>query len=89
MLAYLSITLLGCVGYGSIFLVTGLLFRNPLVPVVVVVVAVAGWELIHFLLPPAFKLFGVVYYLKGLIPIHLDEGPLAVVNASRRNNYSM
>jgi ABC-type transport system involved in multi-copper enzyme maturation permease subunit len=78
MLAYLSITLLGCIGYGSIFLVTGLLFRNPLVPVV----AVAGWELIHFLLPPALKLFGVVYYLKGLMPIPLDEGPLAVVVAS-------
>ena len=73
--AYLGITFLGCVGYGSLFLVTGLLFRNPLFPVVVV----AGWEMIHFLLPPAFKIFSVIYYLKGLMPIPLDEGPLAVL----------
>ena len=75
--AYLGITILGCIGYGSLFLMSGLLFRNPLFPVVVV----AGWEMIHFLLPPAFKIFSVVYYLKGLIPIPMDEGPLAVVVA--------
>lgn len=78
MFSYLGITLLATLGYGAIFLVTGLLFRNPLLPVA----AVAGWELIHFLLPPVLKSVGVIYYVKGLLPVPLDDGPLAVVVAA-------
>ncbi|PCJ20253.1 MAG: hypothetical protein COA96_15940 [SAR86 cluster bacterium] len=72
---YLGITLLACMGYGSVFMATGLLFRNPLIPIMVV----ASWELIHFILPPALKVFSIIFYLKGLLPIPLDEGPLAVI----------
>jgi len=36
--AYLGVTLLACIGYGSVFLAAGLLFRNPLIPTVVVLV---------------------------------------------------
>lgn len=74
---YLGIVLLASMGYGSLFLASGLLFRNTLIPVVVI----AGWEIIHFLLPPALKIFSIIYYLKGLLPIPLDEGPLAVIVA--------
>ncbi len=74
---YLGVTFLACLGYGSVFMATGLLFRNPLIPVAVI----AGWELIHFILPPALKVFSVIYYLKGLMPIPLTEGPLAVLVA--------
>jgi ABC-type transport system involved in multi-copper enzyme maturation permease subunit len=74
---YLGVTLLACMGYGSVFMATGLLFRNPLIPVVLI----AGWELIHFILPPALKIFSIIYYLKGLVPIPLDEGPLAIIVA--------
>ncbi len=74
---YLGITLLACMGYGSIFMATGLLFRNPLIPLVVI----AGWEFIHFVLPPALKIFSVIYYLKGLLPIPMDEGSLAIIVA--------
>lgn len=74
---YLGITLLACMGYGSVFMATGLLFRNPLIPIVVI----AGWEAIHFIMPPALKIFSIIYYLKGLLPIPLDEGPLAVIVA--------
>ena len=56
---------------------TGLLFKNPLIPIVVV----AGWEMLHFILPPALKVFSILYYIKGLLPIPLDEGPLAVIVA--------
>ena len=42
---------------------------------------IAGWEGIHFILPPALKIFSVIYYLKGLLPIPMDEGPLAVIVA--------
>lgn len=74
---YLGITLLGCMGYGALFMTTGLLFRNPLLPVA----AVAGWEIMHFVLPPMLKGFSVIHYLKGLMPIPIDEGPLAVIVA--------
>src|SRR3984885_6859680 len=38
--AYLGVTALACVGYGSIFLAAGLLFRNPILPATVVML----WE---------------------------------------------
>lgn len=74
---YLGVTLLACMGYGSVFMATGLLFRNPLIPVIII----AGWEIIHFILPPALKIISIIYYLKGLLPIPLDEGPLAIIVA--------
>ena len=74
---YLGIIFLASMGYGSVFLATSLLFRNPLFPLVLIV----GWETIHFILPPTLKLFSVIHYLKGLLPIPLDEGPLAVIVA--------
>lgn len=74
---YLGIVLLGSMGYGSVFMATGLWFRNPLIPIVVV----AGWEMLHFILPPALKIFSIIYYIKGLLPIPLNEGPLAVIVA--------
>ena len=74
---YLGIVFLGSMGYGAVFMATGLLFKNPLIPIVVV----AGWEMLHFILPPALKIFSILYYIKGLLPIPLDEGPLAVIVA--------
>lgn len=74
---YLGVTFLGCMGYGAVFMTTGLLFRNPFIPVVLI----AGWEVIHFILPPALKIFSIIYYLKGLVPIPLPEGPLAIIVA--------
>jgi len=74
---YLGIVVLGSMGYGAVFMTTGLLFRNPLIPIIVV----AGWEMLHFILPPALKVFSIIYYIKGLLPIPMDEGPLAVIVA--------
>lgn len=74
---YLGIIILGCMGYGSLFMATGLLLRNPFIPII----AIAIWEAIHFVLPPSLKLFSVMYYLKGLLPIPIDEGALAVIVA--------
>lgn len=76
LLAYLGVTVLACLGYGALFLILGLLFRNPILPIA----ALLGWEFLHFLLPPALKKFSVIHYLKGLVPIPLSEGPLAVVS---------
>lgn len=74
---YLGIIILACMGYGSLFMATGLLLRNPFIPILVIAV----WEAIHFVLPPSLKIFSVIYYLKGLLPIPFDEGALAVIVA--------
>ncbi|HEY0657426.1 MAG TPA: ABC transporter permease, partial [Pyrinomonadaceae bacterium] len=51
MLAYLGVTILACVGYGAVFLLVGLFFRNPIIPGLLLY----GWEWINFLLPPFLK----------------------------------
>jgi ABC-type transport system involved in multi-copper enzyme maturation permease subunit len=73
--AYLGVTLLACLGYGSVFLILGLLYRNPILPGAVVL----GWELIHFLLPALLKRISVIHYLRGLLALPMSEGPFAVL----------
>lgn len=75
LLTYLGIAVLGCAGYGAVFLLVGQLFRNPLVPAVGLWV----WEFINFLLPPLLKKISVVHYLRSLYPIPVAEGLFAVV----------
>ena len=67
MLAYVSATILACIGYGSIFLAAGVVFRNPLIPAAVILV----WESINSLLPSLLQKFSVIYYLKSLCPIQI------------------
>jgi ABC-type transport system involved in multi-copper enzyme maturation permease subunit len=80
--AYLGVTLLACVGYGSVFLAAGVLFGNPLIPTVVVL----AWEAASGFLPELLQKFSVIFYLKSLCPvgipeaIALDRGnPLALI----------
>ena len=75
MLQYLLVTALACVGYGALFLSIGLLFRNPVLPALMVY----GWELINFLLPPVLKKLSVIHYLQSISPIHVPEGPFAIL----------
>jgi ABC-type transport system involved in multi-copper enzyme maturation permease subunit len=74
-LTYLSITVLACVGYGAVFMVIGLFFRNPIIPAILLY----GWEFINFLLPPMLKKLSVVHYLHSLTPVPIPEGPFAIV----------
>ncbi|HEX8139803.1 MAG TPA: hypothetical protein VF544_19750 [Pyrinomonadaceae bacterium] len=74
-LTYLAITVLACAGYGALFLLIGLLFRNPVIPALLVY----GWEFINFLLPPVLKKLSVIHYLQSLMPLPLSEGPFAIV----------
>ena len=69
--AYLGVTLLACVGYGSIFLAAGLVFRNPIVPAAAVLI----WEAANPLLPALLKKFSVIYYLKSLCPVTIPLDP--------------
>jgi len=73
--AYLGVTLLACIGYGSVFLLVGLGFRNPIIPAVLIL----GWEWINFLLPPFLKQFSVIYYLESLCPVPIPEGPITIL----------
>ncbi|MFZ4794683.1 MAG: ABC transporter permease [Blastocatellia bacterium] len=74
-LAYESITILACFGYGAIFMFIGLFFRNPIIPALVVY----GWEWINFLLPPVLKKISIIHYLESQLPIPIDEGPFATI----------
>ena len=67
--AYLGVTLLACIGYGSVFLAAGLLFRNPLIPTVVVLV----WEAVNGFLPAILQQMSVIFYLKSLCPVAIPE----------------
>jgi len=69
--AYLGVTVLACVGYGSIFLAAGLLFRNPIVPAAIVLI----WEAANPLLPAMLKKLSVIYYLKSLCPVSIPVDP--------------
>jgi ABC-type transport system involved in multi-copper enzyme maturation permease subunit len=75
MLAYLGVTILACIGYGAVFLIVGLFFRNPIIPGLMLY----GWEWINFLLPPLLKKISVIHYLQSLVPVRMSEGPFAVL----------
>ncbi|MFN2115681.1 MAG: hypothetical protein ACK2T6_08190 [Anaerolineae bacterium] len=76
LLSYLLVTALAVMGYGALFLVIGVQFRNPILPALVIL----AWESIVFLLPPGLKHLSVVHYLEALMPLPMDEGPFAIVS---------
>jgi ABC-type transport system involved in multi-copper enzyme maturation permease subunit len=69
-LAYLGLTVLACVGYGSVFLLAGILARNPIIPAFVILF----WESLNIFLPPPLRQMSVIYYLASLIPIPRSMG---------------
>jgi len=75
LLAYLGVTILACIGYGAVFLIVGLFFRNPIIPGLLLY----GWEWINFLLPPLLKKLSVIHYLQSLVPVPMSDGPFAVL----------
>jgi hypothetical protein len=75
--AYLLVTVLAGVGYGAGFLLLGQLFRNPVIPAVVVLL----WESMNKVLPVPLKLISVVFYLEPLLPIEVPTKGLAALFA--------
>jgi len=63
--SYLGVTAAACLGYGSIFLAAGLLFKNPIIPAATVLV----WEGMNMFLPAALKKVSVIFYLQSLSPV--------------------
>ncbi|HVH87031.1 MAG TPA: hypothetical protein VM912_09915 [Terriglobales bacterium] len=67
LLAYLGVTALACMGYGSIFLMLSLLIKNPIIPAALVL----GWETFSPVLPSLAQRFSITYYLKQLCPVSI------------------
>ncbi len=62
---------LAAVGYGAVFLMCGLLFRNPMIPAAVVYV----WENLNPFLPALLKKISVIFYLTNLCPVEVPLPP--------------
>ena len=63
--AYLAIVGLACLGYGSVFLLLSMMFRNP-TPAALLVF---GWEAINPVMPSLLQKISVASYLRHLMPI--------------------
>jgi hypothetical protein len=74
---YVMSAALGCIGYGSVFLATGLVLRNPIIPAAVLL----GWEAINGFLPDILQKMSVFYYLQSLCPVPapVDESTPAIL----------
>lgn len=70
-LAYIGVTILGCIGYGAFFLIAGMFFRNPILPAAAILI----WETANPFLPSLLKHFSVIYYLKALCPVDIPTPP--------------
>jgi ABC-type transport system involved in cytochrome c biogenesis permease component len=68
---YVLVAALACAGYGAVFLVCGLVFRNPMIPAAVVWV----WENLNPFLPALLKKISVIFYLRSLCPVEVPAPP--------------
>jgi len=78
--SYMLVAALACFGYGAVFLMCGLLYKNPLIPAAVVWV----WENLNPFLPTLLKKISVIFYLKSLCPVEVPVPPplnLMVIDA--------
>ncbi|MGA8739556.1 MAG: hypothetical protein WB561_00050 [Terracidiphilus sp.] len=74
--AYLLIVVLACLGYGSLFLLLSLMFRNPMPGAMLLL----GWEAINPVMPSLLQKFSVASYLRHLMPVSVPaEGVFALL----------
>lgn len=74
--AYLLIVVLACLGYGAVFLLLSMIFRNP-APAALLVL---GWEAINPVLPSLLQKISVASYLRHLMPVSVPaEGIFALL----------
>ena len=62
---YAAAAVLGCVGYGSVFLAVGMYVRNPIIPAAVLL----AWEGVNGILPHVLQKMSILYYLQSLCPV--------------------
>ncbi len=65
LIAYLGVIFLACLGYGSLFMALSLIFKNPILPGI----AVLLWETFHAVLPSLLQKLSITFYLKQLCPV--------------------
>jgi ABC-type transport system involved in multi-copper enzyme maturation permease subunit len=75
-MAYLTVTVLACFGYGALFLFFSILLKNP-TPAALVLM---GWEGISLALPAALQKLSIAAYLRQLMPVPVPaEGIFALL----------
>jgi hypothetical protein len=76
--AYVAITALACMAYGSLFLFLGIRYKNPIIPAVTLLF----WESLNIFLPAWLRKFSILYYLRSMTPVTIDlKGPKALFGA--------
>jgi ABC-type transport system involved in multi-copper enzyme maturation permease subunit len=65
--AYLLIVVLACLGYGAVFLLFSMMFRNPMPAAMLFL----GWEAINPIMPSLLQKISVASYLRHLMPINI------------------
>jgi len=79
LIAYITITALACLGYGSIFLLLSMLLKNPAPAALLVML----WEFISSVFPPLLQRFSIAAYLKHLMPVSIPlEGVFALLTVN-------
>lgn len=74
--AYLAIVTLACLGYGAVFLLLSMMFRNPMPGAMLLL----GWEAINPVLPSLLQKFSVASYLRHLMPVKVaSDGIFALL----------
>ncbi len=77
--AYLVIVVLACLGYGAVFLLLSMMFRNP-TPAAMLVL---GWEAINPVLPSLLQKLSVASYLRHIMPVQIPgDGIFALLTVS-------
>jgi hypothetical protein len=69
--SYALVAALACIGYGAVFLMCGLMFKNPMIAAAIVWV----WENLNPFLPSVLKKISVIFYLKNLCPVEVPVPP--------------
>ena len=72
---YVGVAIMACIGYGAIFQLAGLIFRNPIVPAAIVL----AWEAINPVLPSWLKKISVIFYLTSLLPVPATDSVFAIL----------
>jgi hypothetical protein len=72
---YLFVVLLACIAYGALFMLIGLIFRNPMIPAIFVLLL----ESFGYVLPPIFQRMTIGLYLQRFIPLTVAHGPFAIM----------
>ncbi len=74
--AYLGVAALACLGYGSVFLLLSMIFRNPTPAAMVFLL----WETINPVLPSLLQKLSIASYLRHLMPVAIaPEGFFALL----------